>query len=80
MSCRHSQFCQGEDGTSVGLIFVEEHSGTVLVCRKDKDVGIGAQGLEGLAFKGVQFAIGGEGFGEAGLKDYQEDMEAGLMK
>ena len=33
------------------IILVEDHSGTALVCREDKDVGIGPEGAKSLALR-----------------------------
>ena len=46
----------------------------VLVCWKDKNVGVGPGIVEGLALKKGSVAIDGEGFGEVGLRDSGEDV------
>ena len=53
--------CQGEGGSgsvrqlsvdlSKKVILVGDHSGTALVCQKDKDVGIGPEGVESLMLR-----------------------------
>ena len=55
-------------GLSMIIILVEDHSSTNLACWKDKDVGIGPEGVEDLVLNKGSAAIGDKRFGEVGLR------------